>query len=312
MSFVVLCVQGSKERVNVILFGMAVSDTLFLVTALMRKLNCLVSKVDAFAADDLSTIMKSHVLVLNILFGRITTLLIMLIAIERFIAVYLPLKAHYLLTPRRMIVAVTILYISATIAMAPALNLYETVWVYNSQQNRTMPFLKPTKFNLDNLDFFSFYLDQFLNFVFRYIPLFLVCLFTALVVSKLKRSASWRRRISSTVDKVKDDDRTTSMLLLVNAIYLICVIPGTITITVRFIIPEFDFRGRYANTFNLIGGFILLIESCNSSVNFIVYMAMSRRFSATYKRVFLCRRMPVFKYGESQVTHLPSSSGSAP
>ncbi|XP_067687426.1 galanin receptor 2b-like [Haliotis asinina] len=297
MSFVVLYVQGSKERVNVILVGLSVSDTLFLFTTLLRKLVCLVSKVDAVAAADFSTVISSHVVVLNILFGRITTLLTMLISIERFIAVYLPLKAHYLLTSRRLIVAVIILYTAAIAAMAPALNLYETVWVYNDQQNRTVPIMKPTKFNLDNTEFFRVYLDQFLNILFRYIPVFLVCLFTALVVSKLRSSASWRRATSSAVDK--DEDRTTNMLLLVNAIYLLCMFPATVALTVRFIIPEFDFRGKYANTFNLVGSCIVLVESCNSSANFIVYMAMSRRFSATYKRVFLCRRTPIFRYRDS-------------
>ncbi|XP_046333305.2 probable G-protein coupled receptor B0563.6 [Haliotis rufescens] len=289
MSFVVLYIQGSKERTNIILVALAISDTLFLITTLLRKVNHLVSKVDKNAAFDVNMIMQAQVMMLNMLFGRITSALTMLIAIERFIAVYFPLKAQFLLTPTRVKFAVVFLYVTLCAAFAPLLNLYKITYVFSKRQQRIIPYIRVTQFYIDNADFFDVYLDQFLNIMFRYIPIVLVCVFTVLVVLRIKRSSVWRRKTSQNADKTKDEDRVTNMLVLVSCLYISCLMPGTITVTLRFFIQGFNFVGRYSNLFNLMGGFILLLECCNSSANFMVYMAMSKKFSSTYKRVFLCR-----------------------
>ncbi|XP_067687135.1 delta-type opioid receptor-like [Haliotis asinina] len=289
MSFVVLYVQGSKERTNIILVALALSDTLFLITTLLRKMNHLVSKVDKNAAFDVNMIMQAQVMALNVLFGRITSALTMLIAIERFIAVYLPLKAHLLLTTTRLKFAVVCLYVILCAAFAPLLNLYRITYVFSKRQQRVIPVIRVTELYMDNVDFFDIYLNQFLNIMFRYTPMALVCVCTVLVILRIKRSSEWRRKTSKNADQTKDEERVTNMLVLVSCLYISCLMPGTITLTLRFFITGFNFKGRYSNLFNLLGGIIILLESCNSSANFIAYMAMSKKFSSTYKRVFMCR-----------------------
>lgn len=75
------------------------------------------------------------------------------------------------------------------------------------------------------------------------------------------------------------------MLMAVAAVYIACYLPSCVTLVVNSIVPDFgSLGGRYTHLFYLVSALQLLLFACNSSVNFIIYMLMSRKFFKTYCR----------------------------
>ncbi|XP_025084038.1 uncharacterized protein LOC112558064 [Pomacea canaliculata] len=109
---------------------------------------------------------------------------------------------------------------------------------------------------------------------------------TAIVVLIIKRSARWRKVTSKVkASAINKESRTTSMLMAVAAVYIACYLPSCVTLVINSIVPDFgSLGGRYTRLFYLVSALQLLLFACNSSVNFIIYMLMSRKFFKTYCR----------------------------
>ncbi|XP_058987909.1 G-protein coupled receptor dmsr-1-like [Musca domestica] len=93
--------------------------------------------------------------------------------------------------------------------------------------------------------------------------------------------------IRKKIDKAKQTDRTTQMLLAVLMLFLITELPQGIMGLLNTILGEAFFMQCYLKLSDLMDILALL----NSSINFILYCSMSRQFRQTFILLFCPRRL---------------------
>ncbi|GFR65608.1 FMRFamide receptor [Elysia marginata] len=91
---VLLCLHKGNNSTNVLLVALTVSDLGYVITTLMRKLSCVVSKIDPERGWWLNIIFLPQVYMFNRVFNHVTSFTTMVISIERFVAVVWPFKVY--------------------------------------------------------------------------------------------------------------------------------------------------------------------------------------------------------------------------
>ncbi|XP_076455761.1 uncharacterized protein LOC143290296 [Babylonia areolata] len=343
MSMVVLMVHGMDTSTNVLLLGLTLSDLCYLLTMFarsvqgsevtgrgQRKASCLVSHVDVTAGRTLETALIPNVYMVNRVFSYITPFLTMLITLERCLAVTLPLKVRVrvqsIVTSFRMKLAVASIYVFSTVAQFPFFFIYEIQWGTDVATGQTIPRLRGTRFFTENMDAITAYNNIALSAIFNYLPMTVVVVCTAIVITTIKRSSRWRKITSQGGDR-PEERRMTRLLMTVVAVYIACYIPRCAVLIANSLAPDTfnSLGGRYGNLFYLISAFQLLLFGVNSSCNFVIYMVMSSKFYHTYvsdhefeaavfgtvqcvpgKGIFLCRK----QHGGRKTTAKYQSSAS--
>jgi len=88
-----------------------------------------------------------------------------------------------------------------------------------------------------------------------------------------------------------ETNRTTAMLLVVVALFLIHELPHGILALCNIFIPDF-----YIKVYSPIGDLLDMLALLNNSINFILYCSMSHLFKETFKDIFCgwvsSRRLP--------------------
>ncbi|KAH3877072.1 probable G-protein coupled receptor B0563.6 [Dreissena polymorpha] len=268
---------------TMILIGLAFSDTCFLATNMVRKSSCIISHYDKLLSEIVSNTTFYYMHYLKTAFSRVSTFLVVLISLERVIAVGLPLKAKTLITKRRILAGVIACYVIAFGGLAA----YPPQYTYTFVGKR--PFIAYTDFAKNNVESLKIYNDYFLPIGFRHIPVVIVFLLNTVIIVLVHRSNRFQKTASVQDSKRKDDQKKiTRMLLTVDIVYLICLLPGDIFLRCSIEIPEFQYFRSQHNLFLAISDITLLFEMINSCINFVIYMVLNRNFYDTYMRLFCC------------------------
>ncbi|KAL8570984.1 hypothetical protein ACOMHN_037844 [Nucella lapillus] len=294
MSVVVLCVHGLSSSTNVLLLGVTVSDLCFLVSMYARKVSCIVAHVDVTAGRSLETALIPNVYMVNRIFSYTTPFLTMLITLERCLAVTLPLKVQSMVTSLRMKVAVTSVFLLSIVAQFPFFFIYRIEWS-TDKTGRSIPNLRGTSFFHANFEVITAYNNLVLSAIFNYVPMVVVIICTVIVITTVRKSSRWRKITSkSGSEGARDERRMTRLLMTVVGVYIVCYFPRCVVLIANSLAPHSfnSLGGRYGNLFYVISALQLLLFAVNSSINFVIYMVMSRKFLHTYLRIFLCRKQP--------------------
>ncbi|KAK6174899.1 hypothetical protein SNE40_013461 [Patella caerulea] len=268
--------------VNIVLAYLAFIDTLLLLIVFLRKIPCLVAKADPITAQNIDYVMLGAPLILEFITNRTSSLLSLVICCERFIAVFKPMKVKLWVTPKRMIfsvVAVTVIVIGLV-----AVNFtYLTVsFYYDNTKNRTMARLIYQPFYLKNQQFFNIYNNVFLAVVLRISPMLFITMLTIAIITQMRRRKKWLKDVTHATQNSnteKDIQAMTKMLMTIIFIYIICLLPGSISITTSLIDRRFTARGEFRNELRAVSSISSLLSVLNSSANFVVYIAMNKKFS---------------------------------
>lgn len=116
----------------------------------------------------------------------------------------------------------------------------------------------------------------------------LIC---ALMDTKRRREklTSGSRKSTRVMEKERQTDRTTRMLLAVLLLFLITEFPQGILGLLSVLLGQEFFRQCYVK----FGDVMDILALINSAINFILYCAMSRQFRQTFSVLFRPRWMPV-------------------
>ena len=249
-----------------------------------RKSTCIIRQFDKLMADTFNAVSFGGLFYTKTAFSRVSTLLVVLISIERMIAVAFPLKVRSLVTKSRMIAAVVMCYI---IPFAFAAGL-PPQYTYTFIQGR--PYIAQTKFAKDNADTLKIYNEYFLVITLRYIPVILVIIFNTVIIVLFKQGRKFQQKSTVMTDRdsarLQEQRKLTRMLLSVALVFLVCLLPGDIVLLISGINTKFSFFGTYHNFFLVISDVSLLFEIINSSINFIIYMLLNKLFYGTCKSLF--------------------------
>lgn len=309
MSLAVLLHHNMRGAVNVCLASLAVADSLFLITTMIRRARSIIAKFDYLAAEWYNAHLFNSMFYLNLVFSRVGTLLTILITLNRFIAVVFPLKAKAWSTRRRMLWTIAGIYVSCALLILPTSLYYEVAEVYDSNLNATKPYLARSSLYTANHDFMLAYSRSFLTITFRYIPAVVLLVLNIVIVVTIKRTSELRLKMSEVAPTKStsgdDPQRITRMLLVISFMFLIALLPGCAILLGSSMDVHFQFMNTYHNLFMMLSGIALLFEVVNSSVNFVVYMALSKSFSATYRKLFCrsCKSSPEKNLNKTSETY---------
>ncbi|KAG8298528.1 myosuppressin receptor activity protein [Homalodisca vitripennis] len=116
----------------------------------------------------------------------------------------------------------------------------------------------------------------------------LIC---ALLDTKRRREklTSGSRKTTRLMEKERQTDRTTRMLLAVLLLFLLTEFPQGILGMLSVMLGQRFFRDCY----NKLGEVMDILALINSAINFILYCAMSRQFRTTFSVLFRPRWLPV-------------------
>ncbi|KAK7474561.1 hypothetical protein BaRGS_00034206 [Batillaria attramentaria] len=303
-TLVVLAVQGLKDSVNISLFALTLSDLAYVVTLLPGQQHCFYVAEDSCVNQEFIP----HGVMFGAAFSKVSAGITALISVERCLCVMLPLNVRRLVTYRCTLFAVTSICLALFALFVPIFMMLEIQHV-DIGGNRTAAYAVPTAFFRENFTLLTVLLNTVLNVVIPISLLAIVAVCTVVTVIRLKMSARWRQAVSSSSSNAlksepatgcgglhvqtqepvhvtreqkptSSDDKTmrlTRMMVAIACVYIVCIIPGTISTLVRLFIPQFDFNARYHNMFAVIYVLDFTMLTFNSSVNFFVYLAMSSR-----------------------------------
>ena len=293
-----------NSTTSIILIGLAYSDALFLVTNSVRESSCIIDRFDPLLADVISATTFYYMHYLKTAFSRTSTILVVLISVERVIAVGFPLKARIWITKPKIIIAVVACYITSFAILAGYPPQY--TYVYYGDK----PFIAYTQFALDNADSLKVYNNYILPISLRHVPVILVFSLNTAIIVLLRRSKRFQMSSASQDAKRNDElKKVTRMLLTVAIVYLICLLPGDIFLRCAIEIPDFQFYRAYHNLFLAVSDICLLFEMFNSCINFVIYMVLNRNFYDVYVRLFCCY-VPFIRDRMSTLTSRSSTSNS--
>ncbi|XP_060593371.1 allatostatin-A receptor-like [Ruditapes philippinarum] len=303
LSLIVLLQKKLRNSTTtIVLVGLAFSDMLFLVTNFIRKSTCIIRQYDELLADEINATTFYYMFYMKTAFSRVSTLLVVLISVERLIAVAFPLKVKQIVTKQRMMAAVVFLYVLVFGSLAGLPPQYTYTYI------RGKPYISQTKFATENAEPLKIYNEYFLPIAFRYIPVLIVLTLNITIITILSQSQRFQKNVSSQDPKRREEQRKiTRMLLSVAIIFLICLLPGDLLLLISSIVDGFEFFGTYHNLFLVLSDICLLFEMVNSSVNFITYMVLNRNFFDTYVSLF-CGCLRTIRAGKmtSSGTQKPS------
>ncbi|GMT10780.1 hypothetical protein PFISCL1PPCAC_2077, partial [Pristionchus fissidentatus] len=158
-----------------------------------------------------------------------------------------------------------------------------------------------------------------LGVVFKLIPCILLFFLSIGLMLRLREAESKRRKLTNcssnglSTKKTKTTDRTTAMLIVILAVFLITELPQGIICIMTAIYTHDMHNFIYAH----LGDMLDLMSLLNSSVNFVLYCVMSSRYRKTFWTVvlpastykwFISRANTTSNFAMSHVSRIPSTN----
>ncbi|XP_005104770.1 uncharacterized protein LOC101848059 [Aplysia californica] len=286
LSLRVLVHHRMRNSTNMVLAALAVSDLLFLLHAVYFSFLKLYISRNQPGGNQLR-VMTFPLLgpYGSVVTARITTGLTTVLSVERLVAVYFPIKAKVMCGRFMTGTCIVLIYIVTALVFIPNALKYHSC--YKTVNNHTIFTMELTPLGRDKI-FYTVY-GNVLNVIFRLIPILLLILVNSLIALAIRRTWSIRRTMSSGGSAAYEQNRITLMLLMVSLVFLVCILPGAVHSIVNQADKEYARFGAQSNIHDVFGNVTYFLETVNSSMNFFIYMAFSRKFCRTYKQIFCCR-----------------------
>lgn len=295
---------------NIILTGLAIADLCVMLDyipfsiIMLRKLNSY--SITAFLLFHANFTQLCH---------TASIWLTVLLAVWRYIAVAYPQKNRDWCKMRTTIVTILMIYVLCPVILIPQYFLLEIKDI--SLNNKTFYRVQQRQTDSKLLQDVNYWIYSFLM---KLIPCVLLTflsfrLIFALIKTKKRREKlvnssnlinnenSTRPSIKKSrklVDKEKQTDRTTKMLLAVLLLFLITEFPQGILGLLANILGE----GFYRSCYHPLGDVLDILALFNSAINFMIYCTMSRQFRKTFSLLFkpkiLNKWMPVHQLNNSE------------
>ncbi|GFO09451.1 FMRFamide receptor [Plakobranchus ocellatus] len=299
------------SNLSPVLTALAVSDLLFLLHALFFSFLKYYTLRDPVAGNSLRVVAFPVLgAYSSVVTARITTGLTMMLSVERLVAVYSPIRAKVKCSRSITVATIVIIYTVTTLMFLPYMFKYRAER-RSTLHNQTVHVLVKTSLGKDP-KFFPVY-GTILNTIFRFFPVVLLPVVNILIAIAVRKT--WRRRQIISCSRGRgsgtsagpggeawgnegarhnmrnscDQTHITLMLLVVSLVSLVCLLPGAVhSIMAHAWAPHYSRTGGQSNLYDIIGNVSYFLETINSSVNFIIYMAFSANFKHTYRRMFCC------------------------
>ena len=213
--------------------------------------------------------------------GIMSSWVTVLISVERYIAIFYPLKAHIYCTKKRTLVTVIIITILACTSQIPL--FFTCSLVFIGQRPRCISFISHT---WDDMMFVIFHF-----MVQSFVPLIIITILNAFLIKRIKVQSAFRAR-SQGQHSVSAPSRKhlslVAMMVCLCVVFALTSLPGTLIILINYLC-KFT-TGRHCIFF---GGWLyhipFLLNDINHGVNFFLYCLTGSVFRQALFKLFECR-----------------------
>ena len=286
---------GFTDSTNVSLTALSVSDLFIAITMITTCLAYLLPRVPG--ATFTYEVFLTTSTFPHILFSRISAMITTYLSLERYLCVVLPLKIKTIITTKRTLVVMVIIY-GVTFCLYPIVLVgYPMRWKFDSKRNRTLlgthPSTDPTVVLINTI--FLLILSTILPFL----TFFLVACFTLLLSLSLRKSKAWRDANKFTPSNTESDSRPAAklskegkavrMVISIATVFIVANVPSCVQQVSVVIFPEYTLYGRYYKMFNICGLLNFGVDTINCGANVIIYYKMSRKFRRAFLGLFFSK-----------------------
>ncbi|XP_014769345.1 FMRFamide receptor [Octopus bimaculoides] len=298
MNLIVLCQKQMRGSTNCFLIALAVSDMMLLV----MQIGPLIASFENFVGYSRKYIIASRYLMIiryvtSNFFITCTSWLTVAVTIERFIAIRFALKAKIMCTVYRAKVAIVTIFITSFV-------FHFSKWFeYGVNFDHTKP--NPVIFMpLSHSKAYMSFMHSTNIAIAVFIPeISLSILNTLLVFYLVKHNASTQHMKKQTSQEIA---HITTVVITMVLVFMMCHSIGLyLAISISIYGRSSVLSTPTGISLRAINNLLVLI---NSSVNFILYTAISQRFRSTMKGIFLRYTKPGYKLPRGQGGSASASS----
>ncbi|XP_064628038.1 FMRFamide receptor-like [Lineus longissimus] len=294
LSIVVLATQSSNS-VNFLLVCLAVADTFFLVNGILLYTLGTINRYNGLFRE-YREVMPYAIPFINgmaFLSHSLTVWLVVVITIDRYIAVCYPLKSVNICTRGRARRVIAILVISLTLFSLPRFFEKTAGYVYDAELDNEHAMLTVVYREFHQYPVYIYLYETVLyggcQFLF---PLLLLISLNVRLLWGLNQARINRNMMLSSSKKQQKDDNVSTMIVVVISVFIICQFPNFLSYALR-LLEVFD--SSNAIVVNPQGSSLLnpiteTLLRINSSVNFLIYMLVGKEFRKVLFRIFGCSK----------------------
>ncbi|KAL8608188.1 hypothetical protein ACOMHN_016643 [Nucella lapillus] len=291
MCLVVFFKQGLSDKINLLLFWLAVADQGNLLGQALLMPGCYLT--DKTLQDNWEILVNFKISILSWWLGNLSGILIVIVSVNRCLSVVLPLRAKRLLGYRPTVIMIALCYVMSLMVFLPSFLAFTIGYETDLSTNRSMAYVDDTTwFPIDG------------NMAFKVVHYFFIvalpvlqCLMVVcciITIVHLRQASRQRLKMTGNVteEAKAGQNRITVMLLVICGVYFVLTLPETSFAILVVLVPGFHVYEEYHNTNIITYEFIYMGICLNSATNFFVYAVLSSRFRRTLKNCFvaLCKR----------------------
>ncbi|KAL8573034.1 hypothetical protein ACOMHN_010464 [Nucella lapillus] len=278
--------QGLSDKINLLLFWLAVADLSSLLSQLLLMPRCYLT--DKIQVSNWAVIDNIKTVCVSLWLGNLSGILIVVVSVHRCLSVALPLKAKRLLGYRPTMAAIVMSSLMSFMVFLPSLLAHTVRWTTDPSTNRSVAYsVQTTWFPMDRTQAYNI----IYNFLVVALPVFLSIMIVCCTITivHLRQASRQRLKMTGTVteDARAGQNRITVMLLVICGVYTFLILPQLIFSIIVMLVPGFYVFHTYHNTVIVTYQFTWIGTCLNSAINFFVYFVLSSRFKATLKNCFV-------------------------
>ena len=290
VNIIVYIKMGFAESTNISLMALACSDLGVVVTAIGTELVFFLPVVEGVSiAPEVSFTLVAFP---HLILTRVSALITAFISLERYLCVLLPLKIRQIITPKKTLVMMVIIFTAVISPMITVYFRYPLGLRFFPEQNCSLLGILPIN---DTVIETSFIIFQIYSSTILPISAFVIVTVCTIFLSiNLRRSKMWResnrgdkKRLEQATDasqsafsnkETSKETKAIKMVVVIATVFIISSIPSCIHIVVVMVFPDFDIAGPYADIFIVSGNAFFVVDTINCSANVIIYYKMSSKF----------------------------------
>ncbi|XP_076443955.1 uncharacterized protein LOC143282241 [Babylonia areolata] len=277
--------QGLKDRVNLCLFALSLADELCLFNAALHHgEQVYVQFTTKVRFGPVSTVLSNENMFVLLGFCYVSPVLSAIIAVERCLCVFSPLKFQTLLSTKTMVVIIIVVYILIMGLFFLVSYRYRVGCVHDPASGATVITAVEGEFYKAHKDF----IDPLEGFLFGVglpgVVMIVVMTTTTMTIVKLRQTLKWRSETSSSISA---REVAVTKILVANSIFFIaCLFPIAVNRFSWLFVPEINSGRRHHNLFLTSIWISEMLTYINSTFNIFVYYFMGSRYRETFWSLF--------------------------
>ncbi|KAK7487708.1 hypothetical protein BaRGS_00020975 [Batillaria attramentaria] len=295
INMIVFYKHGLRERFNLCVFVLALSDTIYMcgifLTYVQFPNSLIVKALTSPETTTLGPVMRAvfdYKLSGLAGFHSASQLISAIVACERCYCVVRPLKSHTVLSTKTMAGIIVIVCVPAVAGYFVTTSRWNLECTIDSATGSVTFVPKASSFYLQNRQLFDILNSVMYGFPLPALCITIVTVTTIITIVKLKQMTRWREDTSTAGRLSTKEVILTRMLVGTSILFVVCSTPLIALFIAGLFVPGLKLGFSYHHTYSVGVKIYETAALINSSFNFFVYYKFGTKFRETVNKMFHC------------------------